>query len=82
MNISVKKAVSLIRKKHPSLTVKSGVDYNDSYYVFEAVENPNEIDYNSPYYAVHKRTGVVSSFYPLENIDEFINAYKNRRLQI
>lgn len=73
-----KKAMDSFRKHEPKLTIVSCIDYDKKCYVIEAVENLNEKNYNSPFYAVDKHNGNVYSFIPSFNIKAFMEASKKR----
>lgn len=72
--MTAKEAANNLRKIHNKLTVTSCKDYDSNYYIFTALEDPNEIDYNCPMYAVNKRTGKVTYFTPMEDLDKFLDA--------
>lgn len=71
--INPRQAASILRKKHPELTITECVEL-PNHWLFTAVENPNETDYNDPFYAIEKRSGKVCSYSPFDDIDNFNNA--------
>lgn len=71
-------AIAAFIKRFSNLTVLKCIDYDDSYYVLEAVEDPDITDYNLPYYAVDKNNGKVTSFIPTLDLDAFFDALENR----
>lgn len=79
--ISVKKAAEYLRKKAPELTIIKAVDYDSKYYLFSAVENPNEPDFNDPYYVVDKNTGEVYSFSPMKELPKFLTALHTKTIK-
>ena len=64
--------------KFSNLTITRIIDYNDLYYVIEAVEDINEVDYNDPYYMVEKETKEILPYTPAFDIDYFFEALENR----
>ncbi len=80
--IETKEAKKIIEDKFPELTVTGGCDYDEFYYVFEAVKDVNKTDYNCPYYAVSKNNGRVYSFTPMEDLDKFFDAMDERPLTV
>ena len=73
-----KKAIFEFAKRFPNLTVLRCINYSNEHYIIEAVENPEVTDYNSPFYAVNKNSGEVTSFIPALNLDAFFDAVDNR----
>ncbi len=80
--INANKAKEIMKRKLPDLTVTSGCDYDEEFFVFEAVKDVNKTDYNCPYYAVSKQVGEVYGFTPMEDLDKFFDAMDTRSLQI
>lgn len=66
-------AMRMFNRKYSKLKITSMFDRKE-YYILTAVENPNETDYNAPFYAVHKKTGQVTNYTPLADFDEFAKA--------
>ena len=73
-----KKAILEFAKQFPKLTVLRCINYSNEHYIIEAVENPEVTDYNSPFYAVNKKSGEVTSFIPSLDMDAFFDAVENR----
>lgn len=71
-------AMTIFKNHFPKLTILKCVDYSNTHYVLEAVENPEITSYNSPYYAVDKNNGNVTSFIPTLDLDAFFDAVENR----
>ena len=80
--ITLKDAIKALDKKWPGLTVVDAIDYDEKYYVLTAVENPKEVDYNDPYYAVDKKTGDVYSFDPTSDLPKFARASYEKKLKL
>lgn len=76
--MNAQQAMNTFKKHFPKLTITKCVDYDKRHYVIEAVENINVTDYNSPYYAVHKISGKITSFSPSFDLDAFFDAIDNR----
>lgn len=76
--MNYKQVIVIFTKRFPKLTVLKCIDYADDYYVLEAVENPDAVDYNLPYYAVNKESGMITSFAPTLDLDAFFDAVENR----
>lgn len=68
-----KQAASLLKKKFPKLVITECVEL-PSHWLFTALEDPNDIDYNDPFYAVRKSDGVISSYSPFDDIENFNRA--------
>lgn len=77
--ISIINASKILTKKYPKRTIQSGYDYDNNWWLFEATEG-NEINYDSPYYVVNKKTGDVKTFSPIPELDKFSYALENRRI--
>ena len=73
-----KKAIFEFAKRFPNLTVLRCINYSNEHYIIEAVEDPKVTDYNSPFYAVNKNSGEVTSFIPALDLDAFFDAVDNR----
>lgn len=71
--INPKQAAGILRKKYPSLTITECVELPE-HWLFTAVENLNETDYNDPFYAIKKSNGTVCSYSPFDDIENFNNA--------
>ena len=80
MNITALKVLERFRQKYPNLRVLSIVDYDQNHYVVEAVDKKNKVDYNDPFYGVHKVTGQISYFTPAFDPEKFIEACEKRTL--
>lgn len=78
--ISFIQAKNIFKKRFSNLVILRCVDYSDTHYIFEAVENPHVIDHNSPYYTLDKKTGEVSVFIPTLDLDAFFDAVENRTI--
>ena len=75
--INPRQAASILHKKYPKLTITDCKDL-PSHWLFTAVDDPDEVDYNDPFYAIDKRNGDICSYSPFDDIDNFNNA-KNVR---
>lgn len=73
-------AIDTFKRRFPKLVVTRCVDYNERYFVIEAVENPNVPNYNSPYYGIDKISGKITSFIPTLDLDAFFEAVENRTI--
>lgn len=80
MGNDVERIKKVFQKKYPKLTITTIADYDKSYYIVEALENPNKPDFNSPWYGFNKRTGVITNFSPTADLDKFFNSVRNRML--
>lgn len=72
---------TIFKRTHKSLNVLKIADYDDSNYIIEAVEDEEKIDYNAPFYLMNKESKVVIPFSPLENIEKFRKAFKDRLIE-
>lgn len=80
--VKSKEAMSLFRKKFPELTITRAAVYDDTYYIVEALKNPNEVDYSDPYYVIDKNTGKISGFLPTDNLARFHAAFRDNSIAI
>lgn len=74
-------AKEIVKRSEPKRTITEGFELRN-HYVFCAVENPNEVDYNDPYFAVHKQTGEITNYVPSMDMVNFVNARNNHRIPI
>ena len=80
--ITLKEAYKIFKKKMPNLTVTAAALYKGKYYLFNAQENPNEVDYNDPFYVVDKNTGEVGHLLPSLDMDGFLDAIHNHEFDL
>ncbi len=78
--MTVNDAYKLFKKKHPDLIVKECCLYDEKYYIFTALRRGEKVDYNDPFYAVNEKTGEVTYFCPMDDIDKW-NAARGRQLK-
>lgn len=71
--ITAKQAANIFSKRFPSLKIMECRELPE-YWLFTAVENPDEPDYNDPFYAIGKNDGKMYSYSPFDDIDDFNNA--------
>lgn len=71
--ISLEKAKVLFKQKYPKREVMKIMDYDSVWYLFEAVEDRNVRDFDSPFFAVNKQTGTVRTYSPMDDIDNFMS---------
>ncbi len=71
--ISPKQAAIRLKNRYPKLTITSCVEL-PKYWLFTAVEDPNVPDYDDPFYAIRKSDGVICSYSPLDDLDNFSSA--------
>lgn len=69
-------AYKIFKKAHPDLEVRACCFYDNRYFIFTALPKGVEIDYNDPFYAVDKKTGIVSNFSPAGNIAKWAEAMR------
>lgn len=77
-----KEALACFKKKHPDLVFKQMLDYDERYYVIEALPPGEKTSFNDPYYGVEKATGVVSYYSPGGEFEKFFDALENRRIEV
>jgi len=80
--IDVNAAYRKFTETCPKLTVMHIYEYGNASFLFQAQENPNEVDYNNPYYSVSKSDGSINYFSPLEDIDAFREAITKHEVPI
>ena len=71
--INPKQAAEILKKKYQKLTITECVEL-PKHWLFTAVENPDIPDYDDPFYAIRKSDGVVCSYSPLDDLDNFSQA--------
>lgn len=69
--------VKKVESTFPGVKVKEIFDYSGEWYMVMATDK-DDIDYNSPYYLVGKTNGRVCTFNPLDDLDKFDDALKNK----
>jgi hypothetical protein len=72
--------VDIFEKRFPNLKVFRCVDYNDDYFIIEAVEDFNTINFGDPFYAINKKNGAIGSFTPAEDPDAYFEAVEKRTI--
>lgn len=80
--ISVKKAYALLKEKFPKRTVTEAAEYDNRFWVFVAVEDPNQMDFGNPFYLVDKRSGEIHNFSPVNDPNKFNDAFLNRGIEL
>jgi hypothetical protein len=78
--INIVDASKKLLSVHPERNITAGYDYDEKWWLFEAVEN-DEVDYDSPYYVVNKITGDVRTYSPIEELDKFDYVLNNKRIK-
>ena len=71
--ISPTQAATILHKKYPRLVIKKCVELPD-HWLFTAIEKNIDVDYNDPFYAIRKTDGLVCSYSPFDDIDNFNKA--------
>ena len=71
-------AYRFFTKKHKGLIVTECIDYSPTHYIFVAVADLENFDFSDPYYAVDKRSGLVTYFTPMEDLDKWFEACEKR----
>lgn len=72
--------IAIFKKLLPELTVTLVANFNDDYLLIEAVQNPNEPDYNDPYYLLSKKKPEVAPYLPALDMDRFHKAITDKVL--
>lgn len=73
MKIQRKDAEAALHKKYPELKIVETRIYKNSAYLFTAVDDPNETDYDDPFYMVGDDL-VVRSYSPTDDFENFERA--------
>lgn len=79
--INPDEAIIHFKRERPKLTVIRAAVYNKDLYIFEAVENPDEPDYNSPYYLMDNKTGEIAWFTPTIDLEAFHKAFRENLIE-
>lgn len=80
--MTAQEAHDIFKKANPKLTITEMLNYSDKYYVITALENPNENDFNDPYFAVDKKTGKITRYFPMDDFENFIDARQHRQVRM
>lgn len=72
--ITVTEATNIFSKKNPTLTITKAVDYDENYYLIEAMEHPNKPNYGDPYFGVSKKDGSIFNYSPAGDLMKFTKA--------
>jgi len=75
--VSPKEAYNKVVKANPGMSIISSVNYNQDYYVFALAKDSKNPGYDSPYYAVNKKTGEIVGFVP-DDLIEYLDAVEKR----
>ncbi len=75
-------AVKKFREAYPDLSIVKAAVYDKAYYLFEAVEDTNKVDYNSPFYLMEGKTGDILPFTPTMDILGFHEAFREHQIRI
>lgn len=80
--MNAKEAVMNFVDKRPNLIIMKAAVYDNDLYIFEAVEDPDKPDYNSPYYLMDKNTGEIAWFSPTVDLEKFHKAFRDNQISI
>lgn len=76
--ITATMAYRKLKNKLPNnLKIIDGFEINDAF-IFSVTNGENEY----PFYSVSKRDGSIGGYNPMQNIPEYMNAIKNRAIDI
>lgn len=70
-------AVKKIKEKYPKRRPTQVIDYDDHWFLV-AAPSGNDTDFDSPYFAVNKRVGIVRTYSPLDDLEKFTEAIQER----
>jgi len=77
-----KEAVASVKKVHPNHVPTQVLDYDNDYYIVEALPKGVDKSSDDPYYAVEKKTGKVYFYHPGGDFIKFFDALDNRAIKI
>lgn len=80
--ITVPEAVKRLKKRHPDVVVKKAAVLSEDFYIFLAPVKGVKDDFNDPYYLVDTDEGEVYTFSPVDYMDDVIDAFENRRINL
>lgn len=80
MNKEAQRAINLFKRSNPELTVTTVLDYDDRYFVVEAMRDPNKKSMDGTLYSVEKRTGATAAFSPVMDLKKFREASMHRMI--
>lgn len=80
--MTVKEAMGKLTTKYPDRKIMAAFDYDSNWFIFSAPKNSKKIDMESPYFAVHKRTGSIRSYSPMADLARFKDAAEHRMIKI
>lgn len=79
--ITVQKAKEIISKAHPKETISQCFEYKGDFFVFELKEGDKKT-FDSPFYAVSKLTGKISSVNPTDDLDNFFDDMESNQIKV
>lgn len=80
MNKNAQNAINLFKKNNPGLTVTTVLDYDNRYFVVEAMKDPNKKAMDGTLYSVEKTTGATAAYSPVMDLKKFRDASINRMI--
>ena len=74
-------AIERVKQKYPKRKATQIIDYDNSWYLVAAVEG-NSVDFDSPYFAVNKHTGIIRTYSPIDDLEKFTEAIQERAINL
>lgn len=78
--MTVEQAKGVFRKEYPDKDIKAIAAFDNSSFLFVAMDKGNSKEVGDPNYLINKKTGKITQFNPLDDIQKFNTALGKRRL--
>lgn len=75
---NLKECLQILQNKFPNKIPTQAIDYDSNWFLVMAVDDPTSIDYDSPWYAINKSNGAIRNYSPIDDIENFTKAIRNR----
>lgn len=79
--LSKNDAIRILRRKYPQRRPTQFIDYDNDWFLIAAVEG-NSMDFDSPYFAINKQSGVIKTYSPIDDLEKFTDAIQNRAVNL
>lgn len=80
--ITPKMAIEAVSKEYPNRKAEAIFDYDDLHFIVSAPLKNVEMDSNGSMFRVNKSTGIVSVLVPMANRKKFLDAIRNKRIEL
>lgn len=81
MMLTKNDAIQRVKQRYPKRKATQIIDYDDHWWLIAAPEG-NAVDFDSPYFAVNKKTGIVRTYSPMDDLEKFTEAIQERAINL